>query len=65
MSSRRQSIETVFAILTHAFGLKRVLAHPRWGLITRLATTMAAFNMAIWLNRQTGTPDLAIACLIT
>lgn len=65
MASHRQTIETVFAILTHAFGLKRLLAHSRWGLITRLASIMAAFNLAIWLNRQTGAPDLAIASLIT
>ena len=65
IASHRQSVETVFAILTHAFGLKRLLAHSRWGLITRLASTMAAFNLAIWLNRQTGAPDLAIASLIT
>jgi len=65
MSSCRQPVETVFAILTHAFGLKRLLAHSRWGLITRLAATFAAFNLAIWFNRQTGVPDLAIASLLT
>ncbi len=63
-SSLRQVVETVFAHLDASFGLKYPGAHTRWGLITRIAAKLAAYNLGVWINRALGRPDLAFATLI-
>lgn len=63
-SSLRQVVETVFAHLCDSFGLKYPGAHTRWGLITRMAAKLAAYNLGVWLNRSLGRPDFAFATLI-
>lgn len=63
-SSLRQVIETVFAHLDDSFGLKYPGAHTTWGLLTRIAAKLAAYNLGIWINRACGRPDFAFATLI-
>lgn len=63
LSSHRQMVETVFARLDHVFGLKRLLAHSRWGQLTRLAAKTAAYNIGLYLNRLLGRPLGALATL--
>ena len=63
-SSLRQVIETVFAHLDDSFGLKYPGAHTTWGLLTRIAAKLAAYNLGIWINRDCGRPDFAFATLI-
>jgi hypothetical protein len=63
-SSLRQVIETVFAHLDNSFGLKYPGAHTTWGLLTRIAAKLAAYNLGIWINRYWGRPDFAFATLI-
>jgi hypothetical protein len=64
LSSHRQVVETVFAILTDVFGLKHLAAHSRWGQYTRLAAKCAAFNIGLFFNRLLGRPLFALATLI-
>ena len=63
-SSARQVVETTFAHLSETFGLKYPGAHTRWGLLTRVAAKVAAYNLGIVLNRVFGRPDFAFATLI-
>jgi hypothetical protein len=63
-SSLRQVIETVFAHLDDSFGLKYPGAHTTWGLLTRIAAKLAAYNLGIWINRCYGRPDFSFATLI-
>jgi hypothetical protein len=63
-SSLRQVIETAFAHLDASFGLKYPGAHTTWGLLTRVAAKLAAYNLGIWINRVCGRPDFAFATLI-
>jgi hypothetical protein len=63
-SGVRQVIETVFAHLCDSFGLKYPGAHTTWGLLTRVAAKLAAYNLGIWINRYWGRPDFAFATLI-
>jgi hypothetical protein len=63
-SSLRQVIETVFAHLDVSFGLKYPGAHTTWGLLSRVAAKLAAYNLGIWINRYWGRPDFAFATLI-
>jgi hypothetical protein len=44
-SSLRQVVETAFAHLCESFGLKYPGAHTKWGLITRIAAKLAAYNL--------------------
>jgi hypothetical protein len=60
----RQPIETVFALLSDVFALKRLHAHSLWGLYTRLALVTAAHNMAICLNQRLGRALWSHATLI-
>jgi hypothetical protein len=60
----RQRVETVFAYLCGCFGLKYPGAHTKWGLITRVAAKLAAYNLGIWINRTLGRPDFSFATLI-
>lgn len=64
LKSRRQIVETVFAVLTQVFDLQHLQAHSRWGQYTRVSIAMAAYNLGIYLNRLLGRPDLAHATLI-
>lgn len=59
----RQVIETTNAILGAALHLAFPLAKTPWGLLTRLTAKCCAVNLAIWVNRLLGRPDLAIATL--
>ena len=63
-SSLRQVIETVFAHLDDSFGIKYPGAHTTWGLLTRVAAKLAAYNLGIWINRYWSRPDFAFATLI-
>jgi hypothetical protein len=64
LRSRRQLVETIAARLVDVFGLHRLQAHSRWGQLTRIAAKCAAYNLGVWLNRQLGRPDGALATLI-
>ncbi|MBI2886631.1 MAG: hypothetical protein HYY02_05435 [Chloroflexi bacterium] len=46
----RQLVEQTFATLTNAFGLGRIRARHYWGLLTRLAAKLAAFNLGVYWN---------------
>lgn len=63
-SSLRQGIETAFSNLCDSFGLQFPRAHTRWGLLTRIAAKLAAYNLGILMNRTLGRPDFAFATLI-
>ena len=63
-SSLRQAIETAFSGLCDSFGLHFPEAHTTWGLLTRIAAKVAAYNCGLLLNRLLGRPDLALATLI-
>jgi hypothetical protein len=62
-ASRRQTIETVNQHLTDDFHLPFPRARSRWGLLSRLAAKLAAFNLGIWLNRQFGRSGFALGSL--
>jgi hypothetical protein len=61
--SRRQLIETVNAGLVEGLHLAFPRARTPWGLLTRVAAKLVSFNLAIWLNRLFGRPELAVATL--
>lgn len=63
-SAVRQAVETTFANLSESFGLKYPGAHTVWGLLTRVAAKVAAYNLGILMNRFLGRPDFAFATLI-
>jgi hypothetical protein len=63
-ASIRQVVETAFAHLCDSFGLKYPGAHTKWGLITRVAAKLAAYNVGIRINRDLGRPDFSFATLI-
>jgi transposase len=63
-SSLRQVVETAFSSLCDSFGLQFPRAHTRWGLLTRIAAKLAAYNLGILINRALGRPDFAFATLI-
>lgn len=63
-SGVRQVIETVFSHLCDSFGLKYPGAHTTWGLITRIAAKLAAYNLGLALNRELGRDNFALATLI-
>jgi hypothetical protein len=62
--SLRQVVETAFAHRCDSFGLKYPGAHTKWGLLTRIAAKLAAYNVGIRINRALGRPDFAFATLI-
>lgn len=62
--SLRQVVETAFAHLCESFGLKYPGAHTKWGLLTRIAAKLAAYNLGIRINRGLGRPDFAFATLV-
>jgi transposase len=63
-SRLRQVVETAFSNLCDSFGLQFPRAHTRWGLLTRIAAKLAAYNLGILINRTYGRPDFAFATLI-
>jgi hypothetical protein len=63
-SSLRQAIETAFSHLCDNFGLHFPQAHTTWGLVTRIAAKIAAYNVGISMNRLCGRQDLALGTLI-
>jgi len=63
-ASVRPAIETAFAALVEHFGLHFPRAHSTWGLLTRMAAKIAAYNVGILINQQLGRPALAFATLI-
>jgi hypothetical protein len=64
LSSHRQIVDTVFSRLTEVFSLNRLNAHSDWGLSTRLAAMMAAYNCGLFLNQSLGRPLGALATLL-
>ena len=56
----RQCVETTFGCLSDSFGLKFPRARTAWGLLTRIAAKVSAFNMAVWINHQFGRPTFAL-----
>jgi hypothetical protein len=64
LAHHRQLVETVFALLTDTFALKRLRPHSIWGFLARLSALAAAHNFAIFLNRLLHRPDLALPTLI-
>lgn len=63
-SSLRQLVETAFSNLCDSFGLQFPRAHTRWGLLTRTAAKVAAYNLGILINRIYSRPDFAFPTLI-
>jgi hypothetical protein len=53
-SGLRQVVETVNGLLEERLGLWYPRAHSYWGLVTRLAAKVAAFNLAVYVNYLTG-----------
>jgi hypothetical protein len=64
LASHRQIIETVFARLEGVFHIKHLNVHSRWGLYTRVAAIMAAYNIGLFINRLLGRPLGTLATLI-
>jgi hypothetical protein len=58
--SLRQVVETTGAVLTDVFGLKFPRARTAWGLLTRLAAKIAAYDLALGLNHLFHRPTFAI-----
>lgn len=60
LSSRRQLVETVFSCLTDRLGLKALRARSPWGVWTRIAAKIAAFNLAVLANYWLGRPRFSL-----
>jgi hypothetical protein len=59
VSGLRQVVETVNGWLGERFGLNFPRARTAWGLQTRLAAKLAAFNLAVHVNHLHGRPTFA------
>jgi hypothetical protein len=64
LAGLREVIETVTDRLLATFRLDHERPHDVSGLLARLAAKVGLHNRCIWLNRQGGRPDLAVADLI-
>ena len=64
LHSLRQLVETIFAKLMANFRLDKERPHDLSGFWTNLAAKMALHNFCIWLNRESGRPNLAFADLL-
>jgi hypothetical protein len=64
LASKRQIIETAYALLTDAFDIKRLRAHSRWGQYTRIAAKIVGYHLGIWINRLLGRSDFTHATLL-
>jgi len=60
---QRQIIETVNGHLVTSFHLHFPNARSFWGLRSRLAAKLLAFNLGLWLNSYLGRPPLALPTL--
>lgn len=60
LSHWRQVVETVFDGLTDTFGLQFPRARSLWGVWTRLAAKVAAYNLAVYLNHLFARPTFAL-----
>jgi hypothetical protein len=58
--SKRDLIETVFAVLDDQFRLETTRARSLWGVMTRLGSKLLDFDLSIEVNRQLGWAPLAI-----
>jgi hypothetical protein len=56
ISGLRQIVETINHWLEDRFGLQFPRARTAWGLQTRLAAKLAAFNVAVYFNHLLGRP---------
>ncbi|SRR6266566_6401899 len=56
----RQQAETVFNALTDLLGAKFPRARSTWGVWTRLAAKVAAFNLAVYVNHLFGRNPFAL-----
>lgn len=56
---RRQGVETAFQWLGEVFGLAFPRARTYWGLLTRIAAKLLAFNLAVYVNHGVGRPPFA------
>ncbi|MDQ3696324.1 MAG: transposase [Chloroflexota bacterium] len=63
LAGRRQVVERVIARLQQPFRLDAERPHRLDGFLARLAAKMGLHNVCLWLNRQHGHPDLALAHL--
>jgi hypothetical protein len=59
----RQVVETINAHLEGVFGLWFCRARSRWGLLTRVAAKLLAFNLGLWLNRRYDRPPFELVDL--
>jgi hypothetical protein len=55
----RQVVETANTWLVERFGLKRPRARSDWGVLTRVAAKVAAFNWGVYLNHMFARPTFA------
>jgi hypothetical protein len=56
----RQVAETAFSTLTDRLGLRFPRARSHWGVWTRLAAKVAAYNLAVLVNHLFGRPPFAL-----
>jgi hypothetical protein len=61
LSHLRQVVETVNAVRTDLLGLTFPRARTYWGLLTRVAAKIAAFNVLLYLNHCYDRPTFAYA----
>lgn len=62
-SGWKQVVETINGHLENVFGLHFPGARSKWGVLSRVASKVAALNLGILLNRLFGRPDMAVATL--
>ena len=60
LRAKRDLIETVFGVLADQFKIETTRARSLWGVGSRIAAKLLAFNLSIFFNRLLGRPDLAI-----
>jgi hypothetical protein len=60
-NSLRHAIETTFSCLESQLRLKFPRARTHWGLLTRLAAKISAYNLALAFNYLVGRPTYAFA----
>lgn len=64
LASKRQLIETAFAVLDKVFTLNHLDPHSRCGQLTRIAAKLAALNIGLYINQLLGRPLWALETLI-
>jgi hypothetical protein len=63
LRSKRDLVETVFAMLADQFNVETTRALSLWGLKARLAAKLMAFNLSLLVNHQLGRNLLAVKSL--